>query len=193
MTILGLPRILFSKRMREIEVKAKVRNKDAILAAAKKLGIHFGEPFHQDDTTYENDTPRDDPRWNIFRIRKQSHKTILTMKYHASSRSRDNHERETVVQDADQIVDMLARVGYTPGVRISKTRRIAKFNGLEICLDEVESLGTFIEAEELAADDADVDAIQAKLWGVLLSLGVHPDDRTLLGYDLLMREHLERQ
>ena len=113
------------------------------------------------------------------------------MKYKASSRSRDNHERETVVEDAKEVADMLERVGYSLGVRIRKTRKTAKYNDLEICLDEVDDLGTFIEVEKLANDEADVDAIQAELWNILSELGIDTKDRIHKGYDTLMHELLK--
>lgn len=172
--------------MREIEVKARVTNIGKLLDQAQRLGITFGDPIRQDDTTYETSLPTTDPQWNIFRIRKQNSTVILTMKYIASSRSRDHHERETVINDAEQVADMLARVGYTEGIRICKDRRIAHYRDLEICLDEVDELGTFIEVEKLAEDNADVDAVQAELWDVLLQLGIKPSSRVHEGYDTLM-------
>lgn len=174
--------------MREIEVKARVTNLKSLLNRADKLGISLGEPVVQEDTTYETALSRENPDWNIFRIRKQGNKIILTMKYKASSRSRDNHERETVIEDAKEVAGMLERVGYSYGVRIRKTRRTAKYNNLEICLDDVDGLGTFVEVEKLANDEADVDAIQSELWNILLELGVDSEDRVHKGYDTLMHE-----
>ena len=175
--------------MREIEVKAKLKDKTLLLNRASEMGIVFGDPIVQDDVTYETQIPKDNPDWNIFRIRKQGGQTILTMKYKASSRSRDNHERETTIADAGQVVDMLARVGYTPGVYIHKIRRVAHYKDLELCLDEVDGLGIFIEIEKLADEDADVDTIQAELWNILLELGVGADDRIHNGYSMLMHEY----
>ncbi len=175
--------------MREIEVKARLTDAEAFLKKAEAKGILFGEPIEQLDVTFTNDTPHDDPSWTIFRIRQQGDKTILTMKYRASERSRDNHERETEVSEAKQIADMLERVGYTFDVQVRKTRRKAKYNGLEVCFDQVDQLGCFTEVESLAEDDADVDAIQAELWNLLKELGVAEEDRVHKGYDTLMRKH----
>ena len=174
--------------MREIEVKAKLRNKASFLAAAEQLGIKFGEAIAQDDATYETDLPYADPNWNIFRIRAQNGQQILTMKHKASTRSRDNHEYETIIEDSSEIVKMLNRLGYTLGVRVRKDRRIAHYMGLEICLDELDELESFVEVEKLANDDADVDAVQDELWTLLSRLGIHADDRVHKGYDTLMRQ-----
>jgi adenylate cyclase class 2 len=174
--------------MREIEVKAVLKDKESFLRNAAERGIIFGDPIIQEDTTYETTIPYDDPLWNIFRIRKQGGEVILTMKYKASIRSRDNHERETVIEDADQVADMLERVGYSLGVRIRKSRQLAHYEGLELCLDEIDGLGSFVEVEKLTEEDADVDAIQSHLWKLLLDLGIGLGDRTHKGYDTMMHE-----
>jgi len=176
--------------MREIEVKAKVENKEDLLKRAKNLDILFSDTKSQEDKTYETDIPYEDPDWNIFRIRKQGDKTILTMKYKASTRSRDNHERETVIEDPEEMAGILERLGYKFGVRIHKHRQTAKYKDLEICLDELDDLGTFIEVEKLASDDVDVDKIQDELWKILLQLGINPEDRVHKGYDTLMHEFI---
>lgn len=175
--------------MREIEVKARVRDEAGYLKNAEKLGIVFGPEIEQLDVTFTNDTPYDSPDWSIFRIRKQGGKTILTMKYKASDRSRDNHERETEIQDGVQVADMLARVGYTHDVSIRKVRRKARYEGLEVCFDHVDELGCFTEVEALCDDDADVDEVQARLWKILKQLGIQEADRVHKGYDTLMRIH----
>ena len=179
--------------MREIEVKARLKNIPDLLVKAKQLGIIFDPPISQYDSIYESTIPKSDPSWNIFRIRKQGEKTILTMKYKASTRPRDNHERETIVDNADEVAAMLNRVGYTLSVKINKNRRIAKYKDMEICIDEVDGLGSFIEIEKLASDDADVDEIQNYLWILLVKLGITPKDRVYKGYNTLMHEHLDSE
>lgn len=173
--------------MREIEVKAKLDDRARFLVAAKKLGIQFDEAITQEDTTYESELPYHDPRWNVFRLRKQEGKHILTMKHKASTRSRDNHEYETIVEDENEVIKMLSRLGFRHGVYVHKQRQVAHFNDLELCLDEIKGLGWFVEVEKLADDNADVDAIQNELWSLLQQLGLRPQDRVHHGYDTLMR------
>lgn len=178
--------------MREIEVKAKLKDKAGFLKIANKLDIKFSDAIIQEDHTYESDIAYGDPNWNIFRIRKQGNKNILTMKHKASTRSRDNHEYETTIDDHIEITKMLDRLGYKFAVKVNKKRRIAKYRGLEICLDEIEHLGDFVEVEKLAADDADVDSIQLELWGLLCKFGVEPPERVHKGYDTLMYEFIQK-
>lgn len=174
--------------MREIEVKARLRDEARFLALAEERGMRFGEVISQADVTFvDDDTPHESPKWNIFRLRRQGEKTIFTMKFHASNRSRDNHEYETEVKDGREIQKMLERIGYNKDVEIKKVRRIAHHAGLELCIDEVERLGAFVEVEKLAADNADVDKIQSELWKLLKSLGVEEKDRIHMGYDSMIR------
>lgn len=177
--------------MREIEVKANLKDKVGFLKLAKKLGIEFSKAVTQEDHTYESNVAYDDPSWNIFRIRKQDGKNILTMKHKASMRSRDNHEYETLIEDHIEITKMLDRLGYKFAVRVNKKRRTAKYKGLELCLDEIEHLGDFVEVEKLTADNADVDAVQIELWDLLSKLGVRPSERVHKGYDTLMYGYIQ--
>lgn len=174
--------------MREIEVKAKLKNKEDFLQAAAAAGITFGEVVTQEDTTYETSLPYADPNWNIFRLRKQSGKVILTMKYKASDRSRDNYEHETIVENEAEVIKMLERLGYVHGVIIQKQRRIATYQGLEFCMDEIKDLGSFVEVEKLVDGEVDIDAVQRELWTMLEKLGVNETDRTHKGYDTMMHE-----
>ena len=174
--------------MREIEVKAHLHDHEAFLAAAAAEGIEFGPPIRQEDVTYLNGTPYGDPAWSIVRLRTQAGRSIMTMKFKASDRARDNHELETEVGKPDQAQKMLERFGYKRHVRIAKTRRFAHFDGLELCYDEVDGVGWLAEVEKLTDESADVDAIQAELWALLKKLGVRDEDRELRGYDQIIAQ-----
>jgi adenylate cyclase class 2 len=110
------------------------------------------------------------------------------MKHKASTRSRDNYEYETLIENELEVIKMLERLGYVRGVTINKKRRIAKHKDIELCIDEIDELGDFVEVEKLAEDDADVDKIQNTLWELLVSMGVKPADRVYKGYDTLMHQ-----
>lgn len=176
--------------MREIEVKAKLRNKNLFLKATKNLNIEFSKVINQKDVTYEATLEHDDPNWNIFRIRKQDDILILTMKHKASTRKRDNYEYETVVANEHETVKILNRLGYKFAVEVNKKRRTARYKDLELCLDEVDKLGTFVEVERLIDNDADVDKVQDELWTLLIQLGVGPEDRIYQAYDTMMKQFL---
>ena len=112
--------------MREIEVKARVSNIKTLIDSASKMDIYFGKPIIQEDTIFEPDIPKEDPNWNIFRIRKQDDKFLLNMKYKASQSPQDNHELESLIDNPIEVAHMLDRLGYSLGVNIRKKRRTAK-------------------------------------------------------------------
>jgi adenylate cyclase class IV len=48
-----------------------------------------------------------------------------------------------------------AHMGYRPTVRIVKIRRTASIGGCSLCIDYLEGVGGFIEAERMTPDEAD--------------------------------------
>ena len=76
-------------------------------------------------------------------------------------------------------------MSYRPTVRIIKTRRTANIGGCSLCIDDLEGVGGFIEAERMAPDDADSRAIQAELATLIESLDA-VTTRTTETYDSLV-------
>ena len=61
---------------------------------------------------------------------------------------------------------------------------------IEICLDTVDGLGDFIEAEKLVADDAEYQAVIDELWAQFDNIGIDRKDEVTDGYDVLMNKKL---
>ena len=81
-------------------------------------------------------------------------------------------------------------LGLTEVVRVVKKRRTTKYKEYEICVDEIENLGAFIEVERISGEE-DAERIQQEMTDFLLSLGVSPEDKVSKGYDILMLEKQE--
>jgi adenylate cyclase, class 2 len=94
-------------------------------------------------------------------------------------------EYETEVADREAMHHVALHMGYWPTVRIIKTRRMASIGGCSLCIDEVEGVGGFIEAERMASDDADAQVVQAELAVLIESLGAVAS-RTTETYDSLV-------
>ncbi len=156
---------------KEIEAKAKLKDTEEIIRNLKALGCILSEAVIQPDK-------------NLLRIRETNGKFILTLKQ-PKSNEQDAVEHETEVKDAGEMKEILYSMGLHEAVQVHKTRRKTCYNAWEICLDEVEGLGSFIEVEEIA-DDPDVRAVQDELFDFLKSLGVKPEDRITSGYDTLV-------
>ncbi len=177
----------------EIEVKAKVLDKDRILKKLTSLGCVFSGPVTQDDTVFtekagsleeflENDV--------FLRIRIQDNgKVILTAKkpVKKSAETLVKIEHETEVSSADEARAILELAGFSQALRIRKERRTAHYEEYEICLDEVEGLGPFIELEQMA-DSAEAEGVQREMFAFLMSLGIAPEAQVKKGYDILLIE-----
>jgi adenylate cyclase, class 2 len=170
--------------MAEIEVKARVQEFDSLLKKLSELGCEVTLPISQKDVVF-TDGETDPKKRNIIRIRDTKGKHILTLK-----RDREDEldciEIETEVGDPEAMRDMLHMMGYEERVRVNKLRRKAAYRDYEICLDEVEGLGSFIEVEKISEESG--EAIKNEILEFLISLGVSPNDRVFHGYDTLLEQ-----
>jgi adenylate cyclase class 2 len=178
----------------EIEVKAKLRDKATTLKKLTDLGCDFSDVKTQDDMVWVSKTGslEDFLSNNVFlRIRVQNgEKVILTAKSpkgKSGNESLVKREHEVVVSSADEARNILSLMGLQEAVRVFKKRQTAEYDGYEICLDEVEGLGSFVELEKMA-DEAGAAQIQKEMLDFLLTLGVSPEDQVKKGYDILMLE-----
>lgn len=177
--------------MREIKIKAKVADKNSLLAAIKDAGIALSQPIKQHDVVYGQVGVGDNEPGSIWlRIRTENDTTtIFTLKQQYSG-GLDSIEHETQVADSDELAAIIATLGFTLYSDLTKTRQKAHYNGIEICVDEVNNLGVFIEAEKLAEKNADGVAVTAELWAELEKLGVDKVNEVFEGYDVLLNRKL---
>lgn len=174
--------------MREIEIKARVLNKTKLLKSFGEEQIKLGKIVKQHDVVYFIEGTKDNAPESVWlRLRTENDtKTILTLKKQHRG-GLDSIEHETVVDDKNEMENIIHVLGFTLYSDLTKTRQKAKIGNVEICLDEVNDLGTFIEAEKIAELDADGEKIEEELWSILAKLGVDRKNQVLEGYDVLHR------
>jgi len=177
--------------MREVETKFKVDNLDGLAEKLSARGCMLSAPINQHDVFYSKDGV---DLWessktgdNIMRLRNQDGVHQFNLKQQKTSEL-DNLEYETEVSDPDAIHNILQILGWTrdQNVEVEKVRRKGKIDGYEVCLDDIEGLGTFMELEELADDDADPGPIQEKMTALAESLGISRDNLEVRGYDTML-------
>ncbi|MDB5168084.1 MAG: putative Adenylyl cyclase CyaB [Candidatus Saccharibacteria bacterium] len=181
--------------MREIEIKASISSVESIIAIFTSQGVAVSDPVTQRDRVYgqigidgagENTAP-----W--LRIRSEtkqgSTKHIFTLKRSITNQM-DSIEHETEVADEIGIEHIIEQLGFEIYSDLTKTRQKANVGEIEICIDAVNELGAFIEAEKLTADEVDYDAVIRELWRVFESLGVNHENEVVDGYDVLMNKKL---
>lgn len=175
--------------MREIEVKARVQDADALLAALKSHGVVLSEPLKQHDIVWfeQGSDPKNMVGRNVLRIRTEND-AQATFALKQTVADLDKIEHETIIDNPEEMRAAIELMHYELYVEVVKLRRKAKFGDYEICVDEVSQLGTFIEIEKLCDETADGDAVRDELWQVLAKLGISGSDEVTQGYDILMRE-----
>lgn len=176
--------------MREIEVKLRVKDLRTIEQALVKRGCVLSAPIRQHDTIYSKGGSTEE--WEtgkeghvVVRIRREDNKTEFNLKQQRSNEL-DNLEYETKVENGDAIHQILLTMGWAPQVEVKKIRRKGKLGEYEICLDEIEGLGSFVELEKLTGDDADPATVQEELLKTLETLGLSRADQETRGYDTQM-------
>ena len=173
--------------MREIEVKIRAKNLEEIEKKLREKGCTLSEPISQYDVVYSLKGSRNEFESAkegdiVIRIRRTKDHAELTLKKQRSNES-DNIECETEVKDSEVVHNILSLLGWYPSVEVKKIRRKGKLGKYEICLDEVERLGTFVELEKITGDEANAEEVREELFKELESLGLSRADEELRGYD----------
>jgi len=173
--------------MREIEIKLRVDDFADLENRLTERGCMLSMPISQHDVIYslkgsaeEFESAREGDV--IIRIRHLQDSAELNLKQQRSNEM-DNLEYETKVADPEATHEILTTLGWKPVIEVKKIRRKGKVGEYEICLDEVEGLGTFVELEKLTTEDSDPAAIREELFATLEALGLSRADEETRGYD----------
>jgi len=181
--------------MYEVEVKARLNNREEVKKKLVDLGCVFSEELRQVDeiftlTNLEFPPPKGTP---VLRIRNQNNKHIFTLKINQSSRQ-DCIEREIEITNPEVWRDIFVLMGYKLNVVVDKTRIKTKYKDMEIVLDRVKDLGEFAEAEKMTDQNNPEERkkIQEDLFVFLETLGIKKEDRVIDGkYDIMLVEKMQ--
>jgi adenylate cyclase, class 2 len=176
-----------NKNMREIEVKLKVDNLQDLENKLLEKGCRLSNPIHQQDFIYSKKGSTEE--WEnskvghvVMRLRRQDGEAVFNLKQQRSTEM-DNIEIETKIENPEAIHQILSILGYEPQVEVKKVRKKGELGEYEICLDEVEKLGSYVELEKLTSDDADPVKVVEELLQELETFGLSRSSREERGYD----------
>lgn len=175
--------------VKEIEVKARVQNVDELLRKIEELGVTFGSTLTQYDRVFlPNGTTIKEITAGVSALRiriENGSKTIFTLKQRQNVEL-SAIEAEVEIVDGESLPALIQLLGYYEVLSIHKKRRKAEYKEYEICLDEVEGLGSFIEIQKFSSEDG--EKIQNELFDFLKQFGIKDSDRERKGYDTLIDE-----
>lgn len=174
--------------MREIEIKARLNDKKKVMDKLAELGCVFEFEVTQLDTVYTlaaGSLELYDSNKHYLRLRvKDNGKVLFTIKQ-PQKNWLDKIEHETEVVSKESMENALLLMGYKPAVVVNKKRIVTHYNSCEICIDEIENLGSFIEME-MMTNDGNAEEIQEELFKFFDKICISRGDRVLVGYDILM-------
>jgi adenylate cyclase class IV len=172
---------------RNVEWKARLRDPDAALDAARAAGAEEEATLHQRDTYFHAVVGR-------LKLREQPPALAELIQYDRMDRAgpRTSAYRIVEVLDPEALRDAL---GAALGVRavVEKERRLLLHAGTRIHLDAVAGLGTFAEVEAVVADGERLEDAQARAerWRALLR--VTDEDLLPVSYVDLMERAVSRR
>ncbi|NGX31125.1 MAG: hypothetical protein K940chlam8_00485 [Chlamydiae bacterium] len=122
-----------------------------------------------------------------LRIRKMKDKKQLCFKklnFKEDKRYCDEYEIE--ISDSEKLLKIFQLLGFEENCHINKTRKVFQFQGLEINLDIVDELGSFVEIEVIERNSPSVLEEFQRIDQFLKSLGLSQAKRINIGYVQLM-------
>ncbi len=174
--------------MREIELKFKVENLEGIISQLESFGCKIGTPIFQNDRIFVEDLNNVESKegsvW--LRLRKLNDKIELNYKKQGAIKA-ESQEIEFEVSSYEKANDLLTALGFKPWVQVNKVRRYTKYKDCNICIDQVERLGNFVELELLIEEQDDIN-YEEKLFTIASELNIDLSYRIFSHYDTMMAE-----
>ncbi|HUY93520.1 MAG TPA: class IV adenylate cyclase [Pirellulales bacterium] len=169
----------------EVERKYRVTELRALLARLSELGGQPGEPELQTDRYYAHparDFAVTDEALRLRRAGAANRVTYKGPKVNAESKTRRELELDLPPGD-DVLADfgcLLEALGFRPVATVEKRRRKTHLDWqgqlVEVSLDEVERVGSFVELE-LIADDKSLPRAEAALAALAAALTLGESER----------------
>jgi adenylate cyclase class 2 len=162
----------------EVEAKAYAADLKAIEKELIENGAKFVSKGEQKDT-YFNHPNRDFADTDeALRIREVKGKTYFTYKGPKMDPvSKTREEIEIEVDDPESAREFLLKLGFNVVRIVKKLRTKYQLGDFEVCLDDVEGLGQFVEIEASCDDQEKIDNLRESILRTLKSLNLTKTER----------------
>ena len=179
----------------EVERKFRLLDSKVLIDSIKAMGYSFARPEHHSDTYFSHPC-RDFSRTDeAFRIRSIGETHFVTYKGpKIDKETKTRRELEIPLPGTpDSFGEMIRALGFQPVATVTKTRRKSKVevNGrpFEVCLDQVDRVGSFAELET-CTDESQLDAAKSDMAQLSNQLELDEDERR--SYLCMLLESLEK-
>ena len=169
----------------EVEQKFAATDLAAIGAKLAALGADVSGPRVESDLYYAHplrDFARTDEALRIRRVGAENRITYKGPKIDATTKTRKEIELALAPEEAGAAAwaELLEALGFQPVAEVRKSRRKAMVpwqgRRVEVSLDEVEGVGTFVELE-LTVPGGELDAARACIASLADALGLYGGER----------------
>lgn len=149
--------------MIEVEIKTKLSGdllsfsgEEGRWIVSKIESLGFSDCVHQKmvDTYYDSPDDCLSGRGMSLRVREYKYGDTGNWLCFKGQKITGKSREEVDVQVGDGIHQLLENLGYKQVATVSKTRWKYTDNGIDVCLDSVEGLGTFLEIEEMSPEES---------------------------------------
>ena len=163
--------------MIEIEIKAKIDDKNDALNKIKSLGASYSHSEEQEDIYFnapDKDYRETDEalRIRLVPIDGEVKKILTYIGPKIDSKSKTRKEIEVEVTDLDKMTDILIALGFKPSAIVSKVRRIFYYDEFTITLDKLEKIGYFMEIECMTNDEEDIEQTRDNIMELFKKMGI---------------------
>jgi adenylate cyclase, class 2 len=161
--------------MIELEIKVPCADMTALESRLRRLGAKHVEELEQEDV-YFGGPLRDFGRTDeALRLRRENDRCRIT--YKGPKLDKDTKMREEIeleIEDITRMSAILARLDFSPVLRVAKHRTVYTYGNLEVCLDRVDGLDGYVELEYVGED---LEAGRAEIMSSKLALGLEGNER----------------
>lgn len=149
---------IFYKLMIEVEIRAKVQDFESIKKRLEEIGGRFLKKEKMADYIFGRAKDLDqehkiiDGRFSA-RIRQKNDK--ISVEFKEIKRAGAGMEFSSPVSSVEAGLNFLKKLDFERAFTVSKIRETYGYQGFEVCLDDVDVLGCFIEIEHPCKEDND--------------------------------------
>ena len=164
----------------EVETKFRTDDLEGLKEKLINIGATFSDEIEQVDYWYG---PKENiGNWNpgsfMLRVRCEGDKCLLTSK-ELTDRDGVWNETELEIRDPDKMIKIFNLLKLEKIVVLKKKRIPGRLGEFELCLDDVEGLGKFLE---VALESDDPEDAKKKINELMKKIGINEDDVEHRGY-----------
>jgi adenylate cyclase class 2 len=136
--------------MMEIEIKCRCDDAVKTKRLLNSIGARFVETRRESDIYFNHPSRNFGETDEALRLRTVDDKCRITYKGpKVSKTTKARIEHETEAGDFESMKKILLSLGFTESGSVEKERHIFSFRDMEVSIDHVDGLGTFVEIEKI--------------------------------------------